>query len=45
MDARQRGPVVSVFHSARHHRLRFTSNFATRQTLVRLDGPTGTGGH
>lgn len=43
--ARQRGPIVSVFYSASHHRLRFTSDFATKQTLVRLDGPTGTGGH
>ncbi len=43
--ARQRGSVVSVFYSASHHRLRFNSEFATKHTLVRLDGPTGTGGH
>ncbi len=41
--ARQRGQVVSVFYSTRHHRLRFTSAFATKQTLVRLDGPSEPG--
>ncbi len=41
---RQRGQVVSVFYSARHHWLRFTSDFATKQTLVRLDGPADPGG-
>jgi hypothetical protein len=42
---RQRGQVVSVFYSARHHRLRFTSDFATKQTLVRLDESIATGDH
>jgi hypothetical protein len=41
---RQRGRVVSVLYSARNHRLRFISDFATKQTLVRLDETTGTGG-
>ncbi len=41
--ARQRGQVVSVFYSTRNHRLRFTSDFATQQTLVRLDGPAAPG--
>ncbi len=40
---RQRGRVVSVLYSARNHRLRFISDFATKQTLVRLDETTGTG--
>ncbi len=43
--ARQRGQVVSVFYSARNHRLRFTSDFAMKQTLVRLDENTATGDH
>lgn len=42
--ARQCGPVVSVFYSARHHRLRFTSDFASRQTLVSADHPHRPGG-
>lgn len=41
---RQRGPVVSVFVSARQHRLCFTSDFATRQTLVSADHPHRPGG-
>ncbi len=41
--AHQRGQVVSVLYSARNHRLRFTSDFATKQTLVRLDGPAAPG--
>jgi hypothetical protein len=41
---RQRGRVVSMLYSARNHRLRFVSDFATKQTLVRLDETTGTGG-
>lgn len=42
--ARQRGQVVSVFYSARHHRLRFVSDFATKQTLVSADHPHVSGG-
>ncbi len=42
--ARQRGQVVSVFYSARHHRLRFTSDFATKLTLVSADQPDVSGG-
>jgi hypothetical protein len=37
--ARQRGPVVSVFYSTRNHRLRLTSDFATKLTLVNADNP------
>lgn len=42
--ARQRGQVVSVFSSARHHRLRFVSDFATKLTLVSADHPHVSGG-
>lgn len=42
--ARQRGQVVSVFYSARHHRLRFMSDFATKLTLVSADNPHVSGG-
>lgn len=42
---RQRGQVVSVFYSARHHRHRFTSDFATKQTLVRPDESIAMGDH
>ena len=41
--SRQRGQIVSVLYSARNDRLRFTSDFATKQTLVRLDGPADPG--
>lgn len=41
---RQRGLVASVFYSARHHRLRFISDFATKQTLVNADHPHVSGG-
>jgi hypothetical protein len=42
--AHQRGQVVSVLYSARHHRLRFTSDFATKLTLVSADQPDVSGG-
>ena len=41
---RQRGQIVSVFYSARHHRLRFVSDFATKLTLVSADHPHVSGG-
>ena len=41
---RQRGQVVSVFYSARSHRLRFVSDFATKLTLVSADHPHVLGG-
>ena len=41
---RQRRQIVSVFYSARHHRLRFVSDFATKQTLVSADHPHVSGG-
>jgi hypothetical protein len=42
--AHQRGQVVSVLYSARHHRLRFTSDFATKLTPVSADQPDVSGG-
>lgn len=42
--ARQRGQVVSVLYSARSHRLRFVSDFATKVTLVSADHPQVSGG-
>jgi hypothetical protein len=42
--AHQCGQVVSVLYSARHHRLRFVSDFATNQTLVNADQPDVSGG-
>lgn len=40
---RGRGLVISVFYTARNHRLRFTSDLDRQHTLVRLDEPEQTG--